>query len=98
MTFPIILKTEAECDLAEAKAWYDEQRPGLGEEFLDEVDNALKLLSENPYLAAIAYSDIRRALTKRFPYGVFYLLENDSIIILAVLHAKRDPAHWRQRR
>jgi plasmid stabilization system protein ParE len=98
MSYPVILKPDAERDLREALAWYEEQRPGLGRAFLVEVGGVLDRLSEHPHLAAIIHHDIRRALTRRFPYGVFFVLENDAIVVLAVLHAKRDPARWRQRR
>jgi plasmid stabilization system protein ParE len=98
MTYKVTLKADAEQDLLDALAWYDQQRPGLGSELLAEVEVVLDRISENPYLHPVIHRDIRRALTGRFPYGVFFILEDDSIVVLAVLHAKRDPAHWQQRR
>lgn len=43
------------------------------------------------------YGDIRRAVTRHFPFGVFYLTEDDAIVVIAVMHASRDPARWQER-
>ncbi len=98
MTYSLIIKPEAEGDLQDALEWYEEQRAGLGEEFLVEAEATFDRIIENPELYAVVHGDIRRTLTKRFPYGVFFVIEHGAVIVLAVLHAKRDPKHWRERR
>lgn len=94
MTVSLVIRPEAEVDLERAYRWYESQSPGLGSRFLNSVDSALSLVQDNPLLFPEIYKHVRRALLRRFPYGVFYLSEDERIVILAVLHARRDPADW----
>ena len=91
------LRPEAEADLENAALWYEERRQGLGWRFLDEVLNTIALIVENPNRYPLIHGDIRRAVTPRFPFGVFYLTEGDAIVVIAVMHASRDPARWKER-
>jgi len=93
-----IVRPEAEQDISEAFDWYEEQRKGLGHEFLLRVEATLDSLVYEPYVYAPIYKDIRRKLLRRFPYGVFYVVGDDNIVVLAVIHAKRHPRTWKLRR
>lgn len=93
----VIIRPEAESDLQEAYAWYENQSKGLGADFILCVDAALSLIQRSPELYAQIHKNIRRVLTRRFPYGIFYIAEVDKIIVLAVLHVKRNPKHWQKR-
>ena len=97
MSRGIIIRPEAEAELAEAYAWYGQQRPSLGDEFLLRLDACLSTIQSNPVLHPIVHRDIRRALLRRFPYGVFYVLGEDRITVLAILHLSRDPTRWMDR-
>ena len=90
----LIVRPEAEADIAEAFAWYERQLPGLGGESLLELERILDLVQERPSLFAEIDKPVRRALTKRFPIGVFYVSESDTISVLSVLHLARDPSTW----
>jgi plasmid stabilization system protein ParE len=94
MSLGLRLRPEAEADLREASEWYDGRRAGLGGEFLAEVERSLTLIQESPNLFAEVHKNVRRALVKRFPYGVFYLAQPDGVIVLAVLHQARSPELW----
>ena len=94
MKWRIIIRPSAEADLHEACFWYDSQRSGLGDELLDEVGCAIGSLAEQPERRAIYYNGFRRFLLRRFPYKIFYRVENDRVIIFRILHTKRD--HRRQ--
>jgi toxin ParE1/3/4 len=94
MSVGLRIRPEAEADLLEASGWYEGRRAGLGDEFLLEADRCLTLIQENPRLCAEIHRSVRRALLKRFPYGVFYILEQDTAIVLAVLHQTRSPELW----
>ena len=83
--------------MEEAYEWYESQRPRLGEEFLDAVGKVMQSITENPELYAVIHRQTRRALVRRFPYGVFYRLVANEIIIVACYHAKRDPRGWQSR-
>jgi toxin ParE1/3/4 len=90
----VVIRPNAEADLREACFWYDSQRSGLGDELLNEIGNAIRMLEEQPERRPIYYNGFRRLLTRRFPYKIFYRIEGDRVIIFRILHAKRD--HRRQ--
>ena len=89
MNWRVIIRPNAEADLSEARAWYEAQRAGLGDELLDEVRHAVALLAYDPEHRPFYYRDFRRLLTRRFPYKLFYRLEGDRVIVFRILHAKR---------
>jgi len=92
MKKPLIIRAEAEADLAEACQWYDLQVRGLGDQFLLCVDAVMASIERNPRLYTVVHKGvIRRALTRRFPYGVFFVEGEHVISIIAVLHVKRSP-------
>ena len=93
----LIVRPEAETDISEVGGWYEDQVPGLGEEFLKALDEVFLSIEQNPGLYARVHGELRRALMPRFPYGVFYLPRSDQILIFAVLHTARDPRIWKRR-
>ena len=94
MARQLVIRPEAEADIAEAYRWYEDQQPELGADFLLALDTTFQLIRQNPNLYPKLYKDIRRVLIRRFPYGIFYLEEEDRVVVLAVLHARRDPGQW----
>lgn len=97
MTLPLIIRPDVEEDLAEAKAWYEDQREGLGDEFLLCVEEALDRIRRMPKAAAVVFQGVRRVVVRRFPYGVFYRVDPDQIAVIAVYHSRRDPRGWQAR-
>lgn len=97
MTVRVRFRREAEADVRDARAWYRERGLELGEEFLRSLDACLASIQRLPESHPVVYRDIRRALLSRFPYGVFYIREGDTITVLACFHAKRDPTTWQER-
>lgn len=71
MSYELLVRPEADADLDHARSWYEEQALGLGREFVEVVDAALASITRNPLAYPIVRKVTRRALTKRFPYGVF---------------------------
>jgi len=90
-TYRLLIRPEAEADLTDAYHWYENQNEGLGAEFLRSVEMSLVSLRKNPGAYQKIHENIRRALVRRFPYGIFYLVVHTTVIVLAVLHARRDP-------
>jgi len=84
-------------DVEAAFEWYEGEEPGLGYEFLDEVRATYLRIQDGPLKYQVLRSDVRRALTKRFPYAVYFSIEGDAVVVLAVLHAARNPAEWQRR-
>ena len=84
--------------MADATRWYEQQRIGLGLEFLAAVDAAIVRIEENPRIGSRALGveddDIRRIFVRRFPYHVVYIELPDRVQILAVAHDRRRPAYW----
>ena len=97
MSRRLIIRPEAEAELAEAYRWYETHRPGLGEDFLLCVDARLASIQRNPALYPTVHKKVRRALVRRFPYGVFYVSERDTIAVIAIMHLGRSPERWRRR-
>jgi plasmid stabilization system protein ParE len=97
VSFPLIIRPEAEADMAEGFDWYEQRRSGLGEEFLKEVQTRLRQIEDNPLRHAEVYRNARQALVRRFPYKVLYLFEVGKVEVLGVVHAKRQPEFWQKR-
>lgn len=97
MTRQLIVRREAEADIAEAFDWYSERRQGLGDEFLVEVDELLAKIIENPSRFSVVYRDVRRGLLRRFPYKVFFHLLDNKVVVIAVVHVRRHPSVWQRR-
>ncbi|WP_198265788.1 type II toxin-antitoxin system RelE/ParE family toxin [sulfur-oxidizing endosymbiont of Gigantopelta aegis] len=74
-----------------------EQRQGLGFDFKLCADEAITKITRSPIIYKKVFQDVRRVILKRFPFGVYYLVDNDAVIVLAVLHARRDPENWKSR-
>jgi hypothetical protein len=97
MALKVKIRPLAFLDLDEAASWYNFQREGLGREFLLEVDFALERLIHNPLSYSIIFSPVRRILLKRFPYKILFVLENEEIVILGVVHSKRSTNYLKKR-
>lgn len=93
----LVIRPSAESELNGAYLWYEAQRLGLGAEFLSSVEAALALIQHNPELHPRLHKQIQRALIRRFPFGIFYIVEEDAIHVLAVFHGKRNPKRWMDR-
>ncbi|HUT37500.1 MAG TPA: type II toxin-antitoxin system RelE/ParE family toxin [Planctomycetota bacterium] len=97
MAAELIFAPETEADIAEAYAWYEARRAGLGEEFLGCVDACIESIRRTPQIHAIVHANYRRALVRRFPYAVFYEHREATLTIYGVLHTSRNPDMWRRR-
>ena len=69
----------------------------LGSEFIRVVDENLTSIQQNPLAYPIVYKQIHHKLLPRFPYGLFYVIQDDLIFVLACFHVKRDPQQWQRR-
>lgn len=87
----------AKQELDDAVAWYDEQSAGLGREFLDEIDRAVRRAAAFPRSCPEIEPDVRRSLVARFPYGVIFGLDQGALVIVAVAHMHREPRYWTPR-
>ena len=92
MSLRITFHRAASSEFLEASSWYEGKRIGLAAEFTAEIDRCVLLASEKPLQFAVVHQDIRRVIANRFPYGIYFRVEEQRIVILAVFHSSRDPA------
>jgi len=97
MSLPLLIRPEAEGDLDDARQWYERRQPGLGRKFLLGAWELIARISQNPELFPTVHSDMRRASLDRFPYGVIYRTVGNRVVILGVVHDRRDPKSWKYR-
>ena len=97
MHYDVRIRPEAERDIRKAFSWYENQRPGLGRDLIAELDAVHERLSQNPDLYAVIRNGVRRAIVRRFPYGVCYLVAESQVRVLAVIDMARNPAVWEKR-
>ena len=96
--YRLVSEPRADLDIEAAFHWYENEQPGLGLAFLDELRATYDRIINGPLGYQELRSGIRRGLVKHFPYAVYFFVEVDVVVVLAVLHASRDPAEWQRRR
>jgi toxin ParE1/3/4 len=94
----LVFRPEAEAELLDARAWYEEEGVGLGAIFAAAVETTVTAILQSPLAYLRVKGDTRRVLVRRFPYAVYFRPLDDEIIVLAVMHGRRNPRHWRSRR
>lgn len=98
MSFERDVWLEAEADITDAAVWYEQRSLGLGFQFLDAVDETLEAVFDAPRRFPEVYRDNRRALLSRFPYAIFFFIDEPFVRVTACLHVRRDPITWQERR
>jgi plasmid stabilization system protein ParE len=97
MSLPVVLRPEARAEFDDAFDWYEQQRPGLGVDFVTQVQETFDRISATPERYAQIFHDIRRVVVRRFPYSIFYKVEAQQVVVLAVFHSRRNPRIWQER-
>ena len=97
MSLPVVLRPEARVEFDEAFDWYEQRRLGLGVDFVAQVQEVFDRISTTPGLYAQIFHEVRRGVVRRFPYSVFYKVEPQQVVVLAVFHSNRDPKIWQAR-
>lgn len=88
---------EARRELLASVEHYASIRPTLGEHFIESVNAALLSIGENPEAWAEIEQDVRRKLTRVFPYALLYTIEPECVLVVAVMHCHQRPDYWRSR-
>lgn len=97
MSRRLIVRPEAEAEMTEAFDWYEDRVPGLGSEFLLCVDAVFSAIQRTPQHYPFVHKTARRALSRRFPYEIIFVEDDERVVVLSVFHAKRNPKRWRER-
>lgn len=95
--YRLVSHPQADRDIEATFHWYKDEQTELGESFLDELRATYDRILKGPLKYQALRAGIRRALLRRFPYAVYFAIEGHIIVVLAVLHASRDPAEWQRR-
>ncbi len=95
---PLRVRPEAEIDAFEAALWYESERDGLGSKFLGAVREVFGHIGQLPLRFPIVSEGIRRAMLRRFPFGVFFVVDEECTTVIAIMHLHRAPASWERRR
>lgn len=80
-----------------AVSYYADISPRLAKSFVNAIDSGIDEILAYPKAWRIVEDDVRRYLIKRFPFGIYYCIEGDRIMIYAVMHMSRDPNYWKNR-
>ena len=97
MTLPIVWLPEADAELKEALARYESILPELAKRFADAVADTMEKVAVAPLQYAVIEKERRRAGVRRFPYGIFFLVKETRIVVIACFHGRRNPRHWQLR-
>ena len=97
MTIEIVVAREARADIANAIDTLNGISPRLTERFGVELERIYSELAEHPQMYPSVYKNFRRALLRKFPYSVFYVVYDRTILIVGVVHQSRDESTWKRR-
>jgi plasmid stabilization system protein ParE len=97
MSLPVVLRPEASEDAEEARDYLEARRAGLGQVFLDRLNDTLARIGAMPQLYGVAWQNVRAARLRRFAYVVYYRVHADRVEVLAVMHGGRDASAWQSR-
>jgi plasmid stabilization system protein ParE len=90
----VVVRPAAAADIDEAFLWYENQRPGLGHEFLAAAQTLIDAVAQHPLRYPVVRRNTRRALLRRFPYAVFFRTYEGIIVVVACMHGRRNPRRW----
>ena len=93
-----VFHPEALEEYSDAVQYYAEQRTEIAQAFINAIEDAIFRIKESPNRYATIDEDIRRCMTKKFPYGILYTIEQGYILILAVMHCSREVGYWKNRK
>ncbi len=97
MTPPVVWTPEANEDLLDARAWYDNIGLNLGERFALAIEATVEAIAKHPLQFPVVYRNRRRAGVRRFPYSVVFELQEHRIVVIACFHSRRNPRRWQSR-
>ena len=97
MTRPLVFHPDVEDEVRGAYQWYESRQSGLGDDFLAALEVVYRRLETSPEIHQVIEQNVRRALLRRFPYAVYYIVFPDRVEVIAVQHCHRDPAAWQSR-
>jgi len=93
-----VLRRVAEREFDDSIAWYENEREGLGQKFRAAIEEYFQRIADNPEWFPKVRDEVRRAVVRRFPFVIHFLVEKERIVILTVFHTSREPEQLKYRR
>ena len=90
----IIVLPQAADEFDDATDYYDQQQPGLGHRFRDEVDRHIRWIGEHPDVPRLRPGGYRRVNLKVFPHYIAYMVQREEVWVLAIAHSHSRPEYW----
>jgi plasmid stabilization system protein ParE len=97
VTPQLVISTQAAADIEQAVTWLGDISPNLPVRFEEELERVYASVLDHPQMYPVVHKKVRRALLRRFPYSIFYILDASVVLILAVIHQSRDEETWKRR-
>ena len=95
--YPVIFTQAARAELVAAQDWYEAEVSGLGRRFREAIDSLTDRMSANPRQFPIVFRNVRRALLRRFPYSLLFVISEETLFVIACFHGSRNPSEWQKR-
>jgi toxin ParE1/3/4 len=96
VTRQVVFRPQAEDEVLEVRQWYEAKRPGLGQEFGQQLDILVARIAERPLAFPRVHHETRRAVLQRFPYAIYFRVATEVVVVLAI-HGRQHPSRWRRR-
>ncbi|WP_199245880.1 type II toxin-antitoxin system RelE/ParE family toxin [[Phormidium] sp. ETS-05] len=93
-----VFHPEALTEYADAVQYYAEVSNDVAQTFINAIEDAVYRIRDSPNRYMAIDQDVRRCMTRKFPYAIIYTIEPDYILILAVMHCSQEPGYWKSRR
>ncbi len=97
MMLRLHVRPEAKVDLKSARTWYEAQRAGLGDDFIQKADDAFQRVCQSPAMFPKIAENLRICLLERFPYVVYFRTFHNRVQVVGVFHTSRDKKAWTDR-
>ncbi|HEY9535412.1 MAG TPA: hypothetical protein VIQ77_12795 [Mucilaginibacter sp.] len=95
--YQLLVSDETRLDILDAFSWYESRQPGLGKDFQLCLETGFNLISRDPSLFQKRYKSVRIHFIERFPYGIHYLVDKNTIKVFGLFHTSRNPTRWKIR-
>jgi plasmid stabilization system protein ParE len=93
-----VLRRVAEKEFDDSIAWYESEREGSGQKFRATIEQYFQRIADKPEWFPKVRGEVRRAVVRRFPFVIHFLIEKERIVILSVFHTSREPEQLKYRR
>ncbi|MGH7224473.1 MAG: type II toxin-antitoxin system RelE/ParE family toxin [Gemmataceae bacterium] len=97
MSLPVVLRPEASRDAEEARDYLETRRAGLGQAFLDRLNEELARIGAMPEMYGVVWRNVRAVRLRQFTYVVYYRVQDDRVEVLAVMQGNRSDSAWQAR-